>query len=223
MRPLAPACAASCRRQHRLSSQPVLTTAHSPAGRYTGVPYDQRAMRVQLGETLLMDEGQPLDFDTVAASKYLKETTAVHGTVRRHVSLPYRIRSRARFSCRHLPCFEPVANCPRNSYQTPIKFLPLLISPYKRLYTRHWTVDVMQSLHCLVVLASRHGVTSSTSYEAFPPSTGRHRGVHRGRPRPWHGLGLRPQLRLRQDQCGVHHLVPSGTFPLQQSWMLAVA
>jgi glutamate N-acetyltransferase/amino-acid N-acetyltransferase len=47
------------------------------------VLYDQGAMRVQLGDTLLMDEGQPLDFDAVAASKYLKETTAVHGTVRR--------------------------------------------------------------------------------------------------------------------------------------------
>ena len=43
--------------------------------------YDQRDMRVQLGDTLLMDRGQPLDFDAVAASEYLKDTTAVHGTV----------------------------------------------------------------------------------------------------------------------------------------------
>lgn len=52
-----------------------------PACRYTGVAYDQRDMRVQLGNTLLMDRGQPLDFDAVAASQYLKDTTAVHGTV----------------------------------------------------------------------------------------------------------------------------------------------
>lgn len=50
--------------------------------RYTGVPYDQRAMRVKLGETLLMDAGQPLDFDATAASTYLRDTAAVHGTVR---------------------------------------------------------------------------------------------------------------------------------------------
>ncbi len=66
-----------------LCVSPVLTTVRWHAGRYTGVLYDQGAMRVQLGDTLLMDEGQPLDFDAVAASKYLKETTAVHGTVRR--------------------------------------------------------------------------------------------------------------------------------------------
>ena len=55
--------------------------------RYTGVAYDQRDMRVQLGDILLMDRGQPLDFDAIAASKYLKETTAVHGTVRSCMTL----------------------------------------------------------------------------------------------------------------------------------------
>ena len=52
------------------------------SGRYTGVPYDQNAMRIKLGDTLLMEAGQPLDFDATAASKYLTDTTAVHGTVR---------------------------------------------------------------------------------------------------------------------------------------------
>ena len=65
----------------------VVSVTRRPASfrcpcRYTGVAYDQRDMRVQLGDTLLMDRGQPLDFDAVSASEYLKDTTAVHGTVR---------------------------------------------------------------------------------------------------------------------------------------------
>ena len=69
-----------------MHSRRDLTTNGCIVGRYTGVPYNQRAMRVQLGDTLLMDKGQPLDFDAVAASKYLTETTAVHGTVRHQYS-----------------------------------------------------------------------------------------------------------------------------------------
>ncbi len=34
-----------------------------------------------------MSKGQPLEFDATAASQYLKETTAVHGTVNIHVGL----------------------------------------------------------------------------------------------------------------------------------------
>lgn len=35
----------------------------------------------------LMRDGQPLDFDAKAASQYLKETTAVHGTVQIDVTV----------------------------------------------------------------------------------------------------------------------------------------
>lgn len=42
--------------------------------------YDQNDKKILLGDTLLMEKGQPLEFDAVAASKYLKDVTAVHGT-----------------------------------------------------------------------------------------------------------------------------------------------
>ncbi|MEO0488491.1 MAG: bifunctional ornithine acetyltransferase/N-acetylglutamate synthase [Cyanobacteria bacterium J06659_2] len=46
------------------------------AGR-AGVPFEQDELRVQLGEIVLMDKGQPLPFDRSAASTYL--TTAAEG------------------------------------------------------------------------------------------------------------------------------------------------
>jgi glutamate N-acetyltransferase/amino-acid N-acetyltransferase len=45
------------------------------------VQYNQEAVRIQLGDTLLMDRGQPLPFDAKAASAYLKGKADVHGTV----------------------------------------------------------------------------------------------------------------------------------------------
>jgi glutamate N-acetyltransferase/amino-acid N-acetyltransferase len=44
------------------------------AGR-AGVPFDQGDLRIQLGEFLLMEHGQPLPFDRPAASNYLKQAT----------------------------------------------------------------------------------------------------------------------------------------------------
>lgn len=41
------------------------------AGR-AGVPFDQNKLRIQLGDFLLMEHGQPLSFDRSAASEYLK-------------------------------------------------------------------------------------------------------------------------------------------------------
>lgn len=38
-------------------------------------------MRIVLGDTVLMDKGQPLPFDEKAASAYLKGRAEVHGTV----------------------------------------------------------------------------------------------------------------------------------------------
>jgi glutamate N-acetyltransferase / amino-acid N-acetyltransferase len=45
------------------------------AGR-AGVPFDAEHLRVQLGDLLLMDKGQPLTFDRSAASEYLKQKAA---------------------------------------------------------------------------------------------------------------------------------------------------
>lgn len=45
------------------------------AGR-AGVPFDQADLRVQLGEFLLMEHGQPLPFDRAAASNYMKQAAA---------------------------------------------------------------------------------------------------------------------------------------------------
>jgi glutamate N-acetyltransferase/amino-acid N-acetyltransferase len=45
------------------------------AGR-AGVPFDQENLRIQLGDFLLMENGQPLPFDRPAASAYLKAKAA---------------------------------------------------------------------------------------------------------------------------------------------------
>ncbi|MBE9079126.1 bifunctional ornithine acetyltransferase/N-acetylglutamate synthase [Romeria aff. gracilis LEGE 07310] len=48
------------------------------AGR-AGVPFEQDNLRIQLGDILLMENGQPLPFDRVAASQYLQQQ-ADHST-----------------------------------------------------------------------------------------------------------------------------------------------
>jgi glutamate N-acetyltransferase/amino-acid N-acetyltransferase len=45
------------------------------AGR-AGVAFDQENLRIQLGDFLLMENGQPLPFDRVAASNYMKSAAA---------------------------------------------------------------------------------------------------------------------------------------------------
>ena len=45
------------------------------AGR-AGVPFDQEALQIQLGDFVLMENGQPLPFDRPAASQYLKDAAA---------------------------------------------------------------------------------------------------------------------------------------------------
>ncbi len=45
------------------------------AGR-AGVPFDQENLRVQLGDFVLMENGQPLPFDRAAASRYMKQAAA---------------------------------------------------------------------------------------------------------------------------------------------------
>lgn len=57
------------------------------AAGYAGVDYDQSQVRIVLGDTLLMEAGQPLPFDEVAASKYLSERAAEHGTATIGVSI----------------------------------------------------------------------------------------------------------------------------------------
>lgn len=45
------------------------------AGR-AGVPFEQESLRIQLGDIVLMENGQPLAFDRAAASNYLKQAAA---------------------------------------------------------------------------------------------------------------------------------------------------
>jgi len=57
------------------------------AAGYSGVVFDQDNLMVKLGDILLMENGQPLEFDAKAASAYLTDTCAVHGTVNIEVGI----------------------------------------------------------------------------------------------------------------------------------------
>lgn len=57
------------------------------AAGYSGIAYSQNAVKILLGDTMLMDKGQPLPFDEAKASSYLKGKAAEHGTVRIEVSV----------------------------------------------------------------------------------------------------------------------------------------
>ena len=50
------------------------------AAGYAGVLFDQELLQIQLGEFLLMQNGQPLPFDRAAASNYLKQQAAASVT-----------------------------------------------------------------------------------------------------------------------------------------------
>jgi hypothetical protein len=64
-------------------SSSAVHVSHVPAG----VQFDQNNLAVKLGSIQLMEAGQPLAFDAKAASTYLKETCAKHGTVNIYVSV----------------------------------------------------------------------------------------------------------------------------------------
>ncbi|XP_010541858.1 PREDICTED: arginine biosynthesis bifunctional protein ArgJ, chloroplastic [Tarenaya hassleriana] len=51
------------------------------AAGYAGVSFEMDSLRISLGDILLMECGQPLPFDRLGASKYLKKAGEVHGTV----------------------------------------------------------------------------------------------------------------------------------------------
>ncbi|KAG6410129.1 hypothetical protein SASPL_128179 [Salvia splendens] len=57
------------------------------AAGYAGIPFDQNNLRISLGDTKLMDKGQPLSFDRAAASNYLREAGDRHGTVIIQISI----------------------------------------------------------------------------------------------------------------------------------------
>eukprot|EP00798_Chlamydomonas_sp_ICE-L_P021157 gene21157-28046_t len=57
------------------------------AAGYSGIQFDQNDLGVTLGSMKLMEKGQPLEFEKAAASKYLKDTCAVHGTVKIFVTV----------------------------------------------------------------------------------------------------------------------------------------
>ncbi|KAL8480511.1 hypothetical protein ACS0TY_027157 [Phlomoides rotata] len=57
------------------------------AAGYAGVAFDQNKLRIQLGNILLMENGQPLPFDRAAASNYLREAGERRGTVVIEISI----------------------------------------------------------------------------------------------------------------------------------------
>nr|KAJ0220940.1 hypothetical protein LSAT_V11C200091340 [Lactuca sativa] len=57
------------------------------AAGYAGICFDSNALRIALGDILLMEGGQPLPFDRSAASNYLKEAGDAHGTVKIQISI----------------------------------------------------------------------------------------------------------------------------------------
>ncbi|CAN0881518.1 Arginine biosynthesis bifunctional protein ArgJ, chloroplastic [Linum grandiflorum] len=57
------------------------------AAGYSGIPFDQNKLRISLGDTLLMNNGQPLSFDRDGASNYLKKAGESHGTVAIQISI----------------------------------------------------------------------------------------------------------------------------------------
>ncbi|XP_057423326.1 arginine biosynthesis bifunctional protein ArgJ, chloroplastic isoform X1 [Lotus japonicus] len=57
------------------------------AAGYSGVSFNQNLLRVELGDILLMDGGEPQSFDRDAASSYLKRAGESHGTVRIQISV----------------------------------------------------------------------------------------------------------------------------------------
>lgn len=75
--------ACGCVPEHQQLSVEARTSAQAPflPCSYSGVKFNQNDMRVKLGDIVLMDKGQPLEFDKSAASGYLKTVTSKHGTV----------------------------------------------------------------------------------------------------------------------------------------------
>ncbi len=57
------------------------------AAGYAGITFSTDDLRIELGPHLLMDKGQPMEFDAKAASSYLKSTCSDHGTVAIKVSI----------------------------------------------------------------------------------------------------------------------------------------
>ncbi|XP_022742155.1 arginine biosynthesis bifunctional protein ArgJ, chloroplastic-like isoform X3 [Durio zibethinus] len=51
------------------------------AAGYAGISFDSNNLQILLGDIMLMDGGQPLEFDRVAASNYLSKAGETHGTV----------------------------------------------------------------------------------------------------------------------------------------------
>ncbi|KAK7345666.1 hypothetical protein VNO77_16274 [Canavalia gladiata] len=57
------------------------------AAGYSGVSFHQNLLRVELGDILLMNAGEPQSFDRDAASRYLRKAGEIHDTVRIQISV----------------------------------------------------------------------------------------------------------------------------------------
>lgn len=54
---------------------------------YAGIHFNPNSLNISLGNILLMNSGQPLQFDRAAASSYLREAGETHGTVEIDISV----------------------------------------------------------------------------------------------------------------------------------------
>ncbi|KAH9624337.1 hypothetical protein KSS87_006702 [Heliosperma pusillum] len=54
---------------------------------YATIPFDSNKLQISLGDILLMHGGQPIPFDRVTASNYLRKAGDTHGTVEIHISV----------------------------------------------------------------------------------------------------------------------------------------
>lgn len=57
------------------------------AAGYSGVHFDLNNLCIVLGSIVLMKNGQPLEFDRIGASAYLRHAGEIHGTVQIHISV----------------------------------------------------------------------------------------------------------------------------------------
>ncbi|GAA0151983.1 acetyltransferase [Lithospermum erythrorhizon] len=57
------------------------------AAGYAGIPFNPDMLQISLGNILLMDKGQPLKFDRIMASNYLRKAGETHGTVEIFISI----------------------------------------------------------------------------------------------------------------------------------------
>lgn len=180
--------------------------SHSSAGRdpnwgriaaaagYSGVQFDQNDLRIALGGIQLMDKGQPLPFDAAAASSYMKKAGEVHGTVRVDVRAP-RTRTdtpRTPHHHHHTHTRTRAAVCAARCAAPPAHCAPLSSPP---------AGSCSRPRPASAGGRARLWIASDGAAPSFNPGPA---GEHRVRAGEGARVGVRPHVRLRQDQRRLH-------------------